>query len=139
MSNSKWLIVCVVCFVLGAGVCYLAQSGQRQAGRSAIQQARSMEGLVEAVGDTLTEFADYRDRATEWIEYLERNNIEISRIITELRANQSELEIRYRELEAGLADVAGQLPIVTTDVSSVADDIDAVIQDAESGAGAEGD
>ena len=125
--------MCVICFVAGAVLCYVAQSGQRQNGRSAVVEAENMASLVAGLGSTLDEFRSYRERTDEWIAHLESNNLEFGRIVGEIRGDTSELAIRYRELEGRLAELGIELPGIVADVSSVADDIGSIIDSVESG------
>ena len=133
MSTRNIFICCVVCFILGAGVCWFAQSGQRQAGRDSVVEAENMASLVAGLGSTLDEFRAYRERTDEWISHLEANNIEFGRIVLSIRSDTSELAIRYRELEGRLAELGIELPGIVADVSSVADDIGIIIDSVESG------
>ena len=139
MENYKWLIVCVVCFLLGFGICYLTQSGNRQDGDRAIEQAQNMASLVAGLGSTLEEFRAYRDRTDDFIAYIEANNLELGNLLTGLRADTAELAIRHRELENRINELGIELPGIGADVSGVADDIGRVISDAEENESAAGD
>jgi len=134
MQTYKWIIICVVCGVVGAGVCYFAESGRRQDGDSAVSQAAAMASIVDGLGQTLEEFRTYRNRTDDHIAFLEANNIEFGNILLSIRADQAELGIRYRELENRLGELGAEVSGIGADVLGVADDIGRTIDSVESAA-----
>ena len=140
VKTKTWLILLGVLFGVGLIAGFLisigVQGGKNSA--SSIKQAQTMAELTDTLGGTLAEFRSYRDRTTERIDILQSNNLQAGSIITELRGDNAELAIRYRELEARFGELAGQLPDVADDISGVAGDIGDLIEEAEAGESDEG-